>query len=238
MALVERVRDECVALAAAIGKDREWSGELYEAALKLGSDRPSGPVDALFFFGRSYMDASRDGLFALAVDLYEKGMVGCIIIPGTEGERFGSDKPGEANPGKTAWKDRLVRMGIPEEAVIFSDPGYHTKAEGDAFLTEAIRRNWKSAIYIANPHQVVRAGLGLVKTINKDGRLSAFRAYAAVPTSVNWQKKVMGSQGLDLKPRDEHIADETNRIRRYQTKKDLATFGELFDYLNRRDNWV
>lgn len=46
----------------------------------------------------------------------------------------------------------------------------------------------------------------------------------------------MGSQGMELKPRRDHVPDEIDRIFKYQADGDLASFDELFAYLAKRDN--
>lgn len=57
-----------------------------------------------------------------------------------------------------------------------------------------------------------------------------------VPSSTDWNRKVMGSQGMELKPRRDHVPDEIDRIFKYQADGDLASFDELFAYLAKRDN--
>lgn len=211
----------------------QFNPELFQATVVLLSDYPKRPVDALFFFGRSWFDAGKGDLFLLASDLYRAGMIKNIVIPGTEGERFGETVPHQANPGRTLWTSRLVRMEIPPEVIHHSKAGYHTKAEGDAFLEMAQKEGWRSAVSLTHPHQAVRAMLGLVRTINIQ-ELN-FDVYAVAPQTTNWGKRVKGSQGLERKSRFEHIEGEFERIIRYQEKGDLASFQELFAYLEQRN---
>jgi hypothetical protein len=101
-------------------------------------------------------------------------------------------------------------MGVPREKIIHSAPGYHTRAEGDAFLDEARKRGWKRVVTIANPHQIVRATLGIVRTINDQSLPIA--AYSDVPPHTNWDVRVKGSQGKERKPRRDHVKDEVERV--------------------------
>lgn len=142
----------------------------------------------------------------MAVELYKQGMIKHIIIPGTEGERQGDTTPYLSNPGKTCWTNRMLEMRIPREAIHHSEPAYNTKTEGDAFLQEAQKNGWTRAIAITQPHQIARAMLGLVKTI--DTQNLQIDVYATVPTETDWCKKVKGSQGKERKPRIDHIKDE------------------------------
>lgn len=185
-------------------------------------------VDALFFHGRSYHD--HNGLFEIINELYQKGEIKFIVLPGSEGERFGSNKPREASPGKTVYTMTLEYYGIPRENILISDRAHHTKAENDAFLKLAKERGWKSVAVLTQPHQILRAMLGLVKTMQTQEFF--VKAYPLVPEKTNWEKFVRGNQGLELKPRKLHLIDERKRIPLYQAKGDLASFEELFDYLN------
>jgi hypothetical protein len=63
------------------GSERQQLPQLLNATEKLTHDRPTEPVDAVFFFGRSFFDAERRGLFQLAVDYINDGRAGYIVIP-------------------------------------------------------------------------------------------------------------------------------------------------------------
>ncbi len=217
-------------------ESEQWWQGAEKAYNLLCNDRPAKPCDILYFFGRSYFDAPKKSFYGLAVNLYQQGMVRKIIVPGTEGERLGETIPGMAHPGKTAMKNRLVRMGVAEEDVVFSKPGYHTKQEGDAFLDYSMENSLHRAIAFTNPHQIVRAMLGLVRTIN-DKSLS-LETYTAVPDpeKFDWGRMVKGSQGQKLEPVFKHFYEELSRISRYQQKGDLAGFEELFEYMNIRNS--
>lgn len=212
----------------------KFSSDLDKATQLLWKDRPEQSVDILYFFGRSYFDAPKEGLYRLAVNLYQQGMVKKIIVPGTEGERLGEDIPRRAHSGKTLMQNRLIGMGIPDNDIVFSEKGFHTRQEGDAFLKYSKEHGLHRAIAIANPHQITRAMLGLVKTI-LDHKLP-IDVYAVVPdpNKFDWQRRVKGSQGMVRKPVVEHIQDEIDRIPIYQNQGDLASFEELFRYLSQR----
>ena len=224
------------AVPVEFSEDPKWWLDSEKAYELLCNDRPAKSCDILYFFGRSYFDAPRRGFYDLAVSLYQQGMVKKIIVPGTEGERLGETTPGMAHPGKTAMKKRLVRMGVAEEDVVFSKPGYHTKQEGDAFLDYSMENSLQRAVAFTNPHQIVRAILGLVRTIND--RSLPIEVYTAVPdpNKFNWGRMVKGSQGQKLEPVFKHFYKELNRIYLYQQKGDLASFEELFEYMNIRNS--
>lgn len=215
-------------------QDEKWWSDLDKITDLYWKDRPTEPVDILYFFGRSYLDASKEALYQMAVDLYKQKMVKKIIVPGTEGERLGGIIPRESQPGKTLMKNRLVKMGVDEDDVVFNEPGYHTKAEGDAFLRYSAEHNLNRVVVLTNPHQITRAMLGLIKTIDdKDLPIDVY-AVTPNPSRFDWQRRVKGSQGLERKPRYMHIQDEIDRIKLYQDKGDLASFDEALSYMARR----
>ena len=221
-----------VALRVLKDQSQEAVAEYIKATQSLLRDRPTNPVDAVFFFGRSWGDAKKEELFRLAVDYIKTDMARYIIIPGTEGETYGGNIPQVANPGMTLWTSRLVGMGVPSDRIIPSDKGYNTKAEGDAFLVKCKEEGWTSGVAIANEHQILRATLGLCKTINDEDL--QFNIYSDASRTNNWHGLVRGSQGAELKPRSAHILDEFMRGQKYQEKGDLASYEKLYSYLERR----
>lgn len=231
---------EILAGAAPIefSEDAKWWSDLAKAYNMLCRDKPEKPADILYFFGRSFFDAPKEGLYRLAVDLYKQKMVKKIIVPGTEGERFNDPKkePRKAHPGKTLMKNRLIGMGVLDRDVVFSDPGYHTRAEGDAFLKYSVENNFLRVFSLTNIYQAPRAMLGLIEKINEDHLPIA--VYAVVPDSdtVDWGRLVKGSQGLERKPVFKHLYQEFQGISRYQRKvpPDLASFDEFFKYIHQR----
>ncbi len=205
---------------------------IYEATVKLLSSFPPEQVDALFFYSRSFGDDT--GLFELAEELYTQNLINIIALFGNEGERVGSSIPFESNPGKTFYTMRLKKLGIPENRIFYTGPAFHTREENDAFLNLAIDRGWKSAVILAQPHQIVRIMLGLVQAMQRKSYW--MKVFTAHPKYTPWLEIVMGSQGLEEKMRFRHIEDECNRIFYYIEQGNIATLEQLEDYLQRRES--
>lgn len=221
-------------------RERQKYVGLAKATTVLLSDRPQKPVDAVFFFGRSFFDAEKHGIFQVAADFINDGRGKYLFIPDSEGERMGETTPRIATAGKTLWTDRLVRLGVDRSKIIYSphpvpgEYGFNTKTEGDAFLKKAAEDELHSAVVLTHPHQIVRAMLGIVATMHTTGQ--KLDVWSMTPEFTDWNKKVRGSQGMELKPRLDHIQDEIDRIFKYQQKGDIASFDELFSYLTTRDS--
>lgn len=207
---------------------------VFQATTVLLSDwprnAPRNAVDALFFFSRAHND--HHGLFDLAATLFTTSCVRHVAITGSRGEREGGTIPGEANPGKDFYLRELAAWGVRWN-VVPANPAFNTKTEGEAFLSLAKKHGWRHAAIIAQPHQILRAFLGLVRSMATIG--FEIPIFAAAPRSTSWWEHVYGSQGENLMARFEHIGAELERIRRYQASGELASFYDLFRYLRRRD---
>lgn len=205
------------------------------------SDRPTSPVDAALFFGRSWFDAEKWGLYQLMVDLYKSGTVQYIVTYGLRGQRFGDITPNVVAPSNEYARDRLIKMGVPNENIITApliDPTKNnTLEEGRAFLKEARDHGWNSLVVVANPHQLLRATLGLLGVMDQQAEPS-LSIWSAAPTNTDWTRRVRGAQGEHFGPRSDHIDLENGRIRTYQGKGDLASFPRYFDYLSNRGHAI
>lgn len=211
------------------------SVDVFQAATVLLSDWPQEQVDALFLHARSHGDD--DGLFELANELYHSGTVKAVVINGSDGERRGSTKPGEAWPGKAVYLERLKALNIAN--LLLSKPAFDNKHENELFLELAVGHGWRSAAILTQPHQMLRTFLGWVKSMaDHEYRM---RLYVVTPKFTPWWKVVHGSQGAKAIQRFDHIEEEFKRVPLYQQKggygkdgRDLATFEELFKYLRHR----
>lgn len=210
----------------------DFDAKLYQATVMLLSGQPQKPVDVLFFHNRSFGDYT--DLFEIAGEMFQRGRVRFIAVTNNEGERVGSTVPLEANPGKTWCINNLLAQGIPIESIIYPDTmAFHARQENDTFLKLSRQMRWRTGVILTQPHQLLRAMLGMVQTMNNDDY--QMEVYTSAPISTPWQRVVSGNQGLESKPRIDHIQDEWERVRKYQAAGYLATFEQLFDYLETRE---
>lgn len=192
-------------------------------------------VDAIFVFGRAKgeWEAGRgnEGVLQTAVDLFEKRLAPRIVIPGYAGNPDG--KGGiirSAYPGRERWKEELTYLSVPVGSVALTrGAGTNTKTEGDDFVLLARQHSWRKAVVVTQPHQMLRAMLGLVKTMEQVDYW--MNVLPVCPSQIDWAAPVYGSQGKKCLLRQEHIDEEWDRIPRYQKQGDLATFKELERYL-------
>lgn len=216
----------------------KYLDELIRATDRVLTDRPIASVDAAFFIGRSWFDAEKWGVYGVCEEFYRSGRVRYVALYGSDGQLHGTLEPNIAAPSKHYARARLVKLGVPDDDIFDSALANplenNTKTETQGLLKLAEEKGWKRVVAVANPHQVLRAMLGMVKIINDRGL--DIDVYTAAPTNTNWEKRVRGSQGKEWKTRSAHIDDEYIRIPRYQASGDLASVEELFRYLEIRDD--
>lgn len=205
--------------------------DLYRATVMLLSDHPNETVDAVFFHTRAHGDD--DGLFELADWLQQNGRARNVAINGGDGRSVDpGSRPRSAWPGLNDYFRELTSLGVRARDIVITKPALHTKAENDAFLECARGQGWKSAVIIAQPHQLLRAFLGMVKSMADQDYW--MRVYAASPTRTDWYKEVHGSQGKNFAGRSEQIDQEFIRLAPYTEGGSLATLGALFEYFRAR----
>ncbi len=204
---------------------------LYQATVRVLSDRPTQPVDAVFFHARSHGDNT--GLIEIVGEMVAAGRAEFVAITNNEGERWGSHLPYEATPGKTEYKRYLIANGVPENKIVTPDlQAFNTREENAAFVEQAAKERWTTGAILTQPHQLLRTMLGAVQAMNQLGYI--MELYAITPTTTPWQELVRGNQGIEEKAREEHIKAEYERIVLRQSTGELATFDELFAYWNQR----
>ena len=208
------------------------SRDLYMATIMLTTDHLPTKIDTVFLYSRSFGDDA--GLFELTSNLYKNNVVKSILITDSDGRRDGGIVPAEAWPGKDSWIQKLTNFGV--DRIILTSEAYNTKSESYSFLYKAKELDFKSAVVIAQPHQIVRVMLTLVKVMAKTHFY--IRIYCLCPHSTSWSKEVYGSQGNKSMPRKLHIQEEFKRIVKYQKTDDLVNFPELFTYLAKREKMV
>ena len=207
--------------------------EALQATTMLLSEAPPGEsVDTIFFHARAWGD--EDGLFPLAAEIFHAKNAATISINGGKGGPAGNTIIGEDWPGCSAYAAMLRILGV--KSIRFTRPAIHSKEENNAFLELAIEQQWRSGIILGQPHQVLRALMGMI--VSMYDHTYWMRVYAVAPKNTDWQKLVYAPHTSILIPRFERIKDELDRIPIYQAKGHLCSYDELFVYLEERSTIV
>jgi len=224
----------------------EYKSQLMRMSELVLSDRlPDYPIDALFIHARSGSDEG--GIIELAAELLLSGKVKNIVVTGSDGQGMGSSPLADyqrgldkstAWAGKADWAKKLDEKGVDVgEFVYFSTPAFHTSGENDVYTDIAKELGWHGAATLTHPHQLLRACMGQLKSIQKletvdpSYKLDVYNVY---PKETAWEEIVAGSQGKDPKPRRVHASDEYLRIVKYTGQGSLATFDDLIKYWKNR----
>lgn len=205
------------------------ASNLFTAQSMALSLEPKETVEAIFFHTRAERDD--DNLFEIAAKTHMDGLTLFIILNGSDGQ--GMDGiPQSGWPGKTVYIEKLANLGVPRSAILLSGIGKNTREENREYLKVAQGLGFNRVAILAQPHQMLRATLGLIKEMSVQAY--HMQIYCLVPHATDWQKKVYGNQGKNFKPRLEHAADECERIIKYTESGDLATPQEFFAYFQKR----
>ena len=200
---------------------------LFTAEIIVSSLEPSNPIDAIMFFTRAESDD--DHLFEIVAKALHTGLARYVILNRSDGRGMG-DLPGKAWPGVDIYLTRLSSLGVSKDKVLLSEEARDTREEDTEYLEVALQHKFKSVAVLTQPHQILRATLGLVKEMSR--RSQFLQVYCLTPRSTNWNKKVWGSQSREFKLRQEHIDDEYSRIIKYATQGDLPQPNEFFAYFS------
>lgn len=206
----------------------------------MSGHRPQGHSDikynAIFVFGRAHMEwetgPGNEGILRTAADLFQKKVAPRIVIPGYVGNPDGEGGViSTAYPGWKRWEEKLASLDVPTTCIARTQGlGTNTKTEGDDFIFMSQPFWWRKAVVVTHPHQMLRAMLGLVKSMQTIDYW--MNLLPVCPSQIDWTADTYGSQGAKRMPRHEHISEEWERIPRYQAQGDLATFMELSVYLH------
>jgi uncharacterized SAM-binding protein YcdF (DUF218 family) len=199
-------------------------------AMVLSDNIPKQGADVALFFGQT--DDMCEGLFERAAELLRAGTVRYIAITGSKGERFGGTIPGECWAGGAAWRERLVAQGIPDEKILTSRPSFHTRDDADGLCELAREHQFTSGIIIAAPFHATRCMLSMIAAMDHINH--HLRVHMTTARGVNWFEQRLGPQSLSSKSTKEHLLGEIERIEKYQSKGDVATFAQFFAYWQER----
>lgn len=199
----------------------------FEMVLK---DNPTEPVDAVFLHPLSHGDD--EDMFPVAAAFIKDGRAKYIVINGSDGQKFGGEKKGEAWAGKDEYIRRLEQLGVTQEQIVLSDPAFHTRQANDLYLKLAKQHGWKTAVTLNQPQQLLRATLGQIQAMEM--QKYPMRVYAVFPEPWDAAKKVCGSQGQAQDRRYKLIGKEYDGILKYQGTGELPPFQDFFNYMEKR----
>ncbi|MEN9582743.1 MAG: hypothetical protein RL641_697 [Candidatus Parcubacteria bacterium] len=191
------------------------------SAILTTTDKLEKPVDALFFFGRVSADAN-DLLFNLASKTYHSGAVEYILINGLEAKE-------EYGQSKAEWVKKLNMRFVKK--IEFFEPAKTTAQESRHMVAYAKKKGWKSAVVLAQPHQLARCMRALIRSMKDAGYW--MKIYCISP-KCNFFEKTAGSQNLFFMERWKHIGLEYSLIQ--GVAHNLATYEELVEYYRVRES--
>lgn len=190
---------------------------------------PAPSVDGLFLFGQTA--DNQHAVFRTARRLHREGTINkvlCLGAPALSGY-----------PGFAAWQEALQQTGFPADAIEAVPPHpanpelLHTLIEATSLARHAKQKGYTRLFVTASPFQQPRAFMTAVTAALRE--YPNLYLYSIPGEPQPWQEEVTHSQGEVTGTRANLIAGEMKRIKEYHRQGDLASVGDVLDYLNRRD---
>jgi hypothetical protein len=176
-------------------------------------------------------------LFPLAAKLINNDEAKYLMINGSDGEAVKDPRPGAAWAGKDEYIRQLKENGVPMDKIILSKPALHTYQANIEYLKTAMEHDFKTAVTLNQPQQLLRATLGQICAM--DRKKYWMRLYSTYSEPWEAARLVQGPQGDVKTPRFELLGKaEFDRIMTYQKNGDLASFEEFLAYIKKRPEIV
>ncbi len=184
-------------------------------------------VDAVYIFGQT-PDNEKSSL-EMGAKLMTMGKAKRLVFLKT-----GTLVTGETFSANTDAK--LIKLGVKEETIIFTNlpTGIaHTQTEAIAFVELAKKMDWQTVYITSPPFHQLRACAETVTAILKF--YPELKVFNKTGKALPWTTQVVHSQNILIDLRCNLIKSEKERLDKYYRQGDLATAGQILDYLNNRD---
>lgn len=201
------------------------------------SECPDVP-SAIFLSARAGGDWEQternQGLINLAAQIYKgwsryEGSEPYIVLNGEANVDQGGKPISTSYGGPELWEKELLEYGIAADVIIRSEGGQNTGAETISFVKLAHERGWGNAMILANPHQLLRTMMAMVKAMEKIGY--RFKVSPTAPTEYSWKTLGYGSQGGNLETWWQQAISEAVKVVDYIERGWVCTFDELREYV-------
>lgn len=141
-------------------------------------------------------------------------------------------------PGYIRWLQLLRKHGVPEDSVLKITAHYYgdfnTLTEAQSVVAYMKELRVDTLTISAAPFHQLRAFMTFVSVAIKI--YPQLKIYNAVGETMEWNKEVVHSQGVQRATRKELITRELDKIPLYQEKGDICSFKEIENYFEWRDS--
>lgn len=139
-------------------------------------------------------------------------------------------------PGYDAWRRTLSEKGVKPkqvEGVSVENPALlHTLIEAQAMARHVREKGYRTVCVLAAPFHQLRAFMTAVTAATAHNVRA--QLFSVPGVAFAWHEQVSHSQGNTMGMRQELIAGELDRIKKYIGQGDLATVETVLEYLDRR----
>lgn len=139
------------------------------------------------------------------------------------------------------WRRNLIDLGIKEEDILLIEPSFDyphltTDDEAGGLINYCKQQGVERVCIISPPFHQVRSYVSDVSALLRE-RADDLNLYSRPGEPLDWNEKVVHSQGAENEIRKDILEKEIERIYRYQKSGNppLSSLREILDYLDRRN---
>lgn len=188
--------------------------------------QPERMFDGVHLFAQTSDNA--DSVLLAGANVWHNGLSRKLLVLNTT--------PSGGYDGYKVWRKRLTTLSVPDsgiEKIALNSREHNTLTEAQALVQHARQKAFTAIGIIAPPFHLPRAFMTTVRAARDI--LPQLKIYSIAGISQPWNGTVVHSQGILNAKRVELIGEELLRITRYVAKRDVSSFEETRNYLDRRD---
>jgi hypothetical protein len=200
---------------------------MFELLIRSLCDTLPVRVDGVYLFAQT--QDNQESVLNKGRQLLQDGITEKLIIDQTAAR--------SGYLGYEVWQQQLLAGGVAaanlEGLVIDDDILLHTRSEAEALINWALQQRYQDLLVVASPFQQPRAFMTAISAALL--AYPALRLYSLPGDALPWLEPAVHSQGQAKALRKDLIDGEQERIEKYQAKGDLASYAQVLQYLNSRD---
>lgn len=198
------------------------------------NQRPQRPLELGVLHGLTAGMYKSGNLFDFSSFLLTSGLIKRLAVVGGDGRTTGGIKPKKSWMGSGAVLKVLTAKGVNRGDILVTDPITNSKEEAAAIIKLARQFDFKWVGSISVAYHGGRMLPYMVKVMQETGYWFYYFMLPAPLT--NWKLSMMSSQGRKKTNCFEAACEDAQKIEAHIEKGWAATFDEVIDYLDRRDN--
>jgi RimJ/RimL family protein N-acetyltransferase len=162
----------------------------------------------------------------IVLKLYKSKLASLVIISGNDILIGSKTRPGENNISLAKMKKYLLENGVDKKHIIVDDKSLNTKQQAMNMIELSKQRKWRRLIIVSSAYNQPRAFLTFLKAVQTGG----YKVEINNQCVDNGENMIASGRTVTNR---KLMVNENTKIRKYQSKGDLASYKEGFNYLKK-----